>query len=71
MFITPSKTTTEVLLHLVFPVIYVHFTGRIDTGYAHSYMTMDASLLQQSYYSDYSGTSMWNQNVYNDVTQVN
>jgi len=49
MFISPSKTMTEVLVHVVFPVIYVHFSGSICTGYAHSYTTMDASVAQ-SYY---------------------
>jgi len=49
IFISPSKTMTEVLVHVVFPVIYVHFTGSIYTGYAHSYTSMDASIAQNFY----------------------
>jgi len=53
MFISPSKTMTEVLVHVVFPIIYVHFTGSLYTGYAHSYMTMDASAAQSYYQTSY------------------
>jgi len=53
MFISPSKTMTEVLVHLVFPVIYVHFTGSLCTGYAHSYTTMATSAAQSYYQTSY------------------
>jgi len=50
VFITPSKTATEVFVHLVFPALYLHISGTVFPGYAHSYMTMDASNAE-SYFS--------------------
>lgn len=52
MFITPSKTATEVLLHMVFPALYVHISGRVFSGYAHGYAFIDASYAESYYQTD-------------------
>jgi len=67
IFITPSKTATEVLLHVVFPVLYVHISGRAYTGFAHSYLTLDASYAE-SYYP--TSTTFESRQAF-DVTHVN
>jgi len=67
-FITPSKTATEVLVHVMFPVIYIHVTGKIShTGFAHSCTTVDASLVQDYFPTN---TTFVGRQAY-DVMQVN
>lgn len=54
-------------MHVVFPVLYVHLSGKTYTGFAHSYTTMDASYAQ-SYFA--TGTTFESRQAF-DVMQVN